>query len=273
MPETKRLAISHRSTYRYDRPAKYALQRLRLMPHDCPGQTVFDWSVRLEGATRQVVYDDPFLNRTELVKADEDATEIVIVSEGNVEVEDRAGVAGEHAGFTPLWLFEQATPLTAPGPALRELVRELRAEVEVAPGGLDHLHRLSELIGARVAYEKGRTDSATLAEAALAAGHGVCQDHAHVMIAAARLLGQPARYVSGYLLMQDIAHQEATHAWCEVWTEGLGWVGFDISNEICPDERYVRVATGRDYRDAAPITGLRHGEGTESLDVQVQIQQ
>ena len=130
-----------------------------------------------------------------------------------------------------------------------------------------HLH------GARVAYEKGRTDSATPAETALAAGHGVCQDHAHIMIAAVRLLGQPARYVSGYLLMDDVFHQEATHAWCEVWTEGLGWVGFDISNEICPDERYVRVATGRDYREAAPITGLRQGEGIESLDVQVQIQQ
>ena len=93
------------------------------------------------------------------------------------------------------------------------------------------------------------------------------------MIAAARLLGYPARYVSGYLLMDGQTHQDATHAWCEIWTKGLGWVGFDVSNGISPDARYVRVATGRDYADAAPILGIRHGQGAENLHVSLQVQQ
>ena len=111
------------------------------------------------------------------------------------------------------------------------------------------------------------------AEDALAAGRGVCQDHAHVFVAAARHLGHPARYVSGYLMLDDRVEQDASHAWAEVWIEGLGWVGFDVSNGISPDERYVGVARGLDYRDAAPISGVRFGSGEEELHVSVQVQQ
>jgi transglutaminase-like putative cysteine protease len=82
----------------------------------------------------------------------------------------------------------------------------------------------------------------------------VCQDHAHIFIGAARAADIPARYVSGYLMMNDRIEQDATHAWAEAHVEELGWVGFDISNGISPDPRYVRVATGRDYRHAAPLT-------------------
>jgi transglutaminase-like putative cysteine protease len=107
----------------------------------------------------------------------------------------------------------------------------------------------------------------------MAAGLGVCQDHAQIFIAAARAMEVPARYVSGYLLMDDRIAQEATHAWAEAWVPGLGWVGFDVSNGISPDPRYVRVATGRDYRDAAPITGISFGPVTEHLIVDLAVEQ
>ncbi len=167
-------------------------------------------------------------------------------------------------------MYEAATPLTAPGKTLRKLV----SSVKLMPDEdtLPHMHRLSAAIAEKVSYETGRTDSATTAETALAAGNGVCQDHAHILIAAARMLGHPARYVSGYLMMDDRVEQDATHAWAEIWVKGLGWVGFDISNAICPDDRYVRVAVGRDYRDAAPIHGIRHGSGTEDLHVALKVQ-
>jgi transglutaminase-like putative cysteine protease len=96
-------------------------------------------------------------------------------------------------------------------------------------------------------------------------GAGVCQDHAHIFISAARANGIPARYVSGYLMMDDRIDQEATHAWAEAHVEGLGWVGFDVSNGISPDPRYVRVATGSDYRDAAPITGITQGSAAADV--------
>jgi transglutaminase-like putative cysteine protease len=130
---------------------------------------------------------------------------------------------------------------------------------------LDFLHGLAALIRERIAYEAGRTHAATTAEEAVAHGYGVCQDHAHIFIGAARASGVPARYVSGYLLMDDRIEQEATHAWAEAHVDGLGWVGFDVSNGISPDPRYVRVATGSDYRDAAPVTGISQGMAADEI--------
>jgi len=266
------LRITHVTTYTYDQPVHYALQQLRLVPRSGHGQTVLDWSSTITGGTKQASFSDQFVNHTELVKVDPGATRIEIRSEGTVEVEDNHGVIGTHKGFAPLWLFETPTPTTTPGPAIRALARQLKSETEELDP-LAQLHALSEMILTQVAYETGRTNSDTTAEAALTAGHGVCQDHAQIMIAAARQLGHPARYVSGYLMMNDRVDQDASHAWCEIWTEALGWVGFDVSNGICPDARYVRVATGRDYRDAAPIMGIRQGAGDEHLQVSLQVQQ
>ena len=86
-------------------------------------------------------------------------------------------------------------------------------------------------------------------------------------------MGIPARYVSGYLMMNDRVEQDASHAWAEVHLEDIGWIGFDVSNGISPDERYVRVATGLDYREAAPVSGMRFGDAGESLIVSLQVQQ
>jgi transglutaminase-like putative cysteine protease len=138
---------------------------------------------------------------------------------------------------------------------------------------LDRLHALIGLIRERIEYKTGTTEVTTTAEDAIAHGEGVCQDHAHVFIAAARKLGLPARYISGYLMMEGVEDQVATHAWAEAHVEGLGWVGFDVSNGISPDERYVRLAIGLDYRDAMPVSGIRTGQGSEELAVHISVQQ
>ena len=74
-------------------------------------------------------------------------------------------------------------------------------------------------------------------------------------------------------MMLDRVDQEAGHAWAEAWVEGLGWVGFDAANRVCPDERYIQVATGLDYREAGPLTGVMYGGEQEVLSVNVQVQQ
>ena len=107
----------------------------------------------------------------------------------------------------------------------------------------------------------------------MAEGCGVCQDHAHIFIGAARMLGIPARYVSGYLMMDDRIDQEAGHGWAEAHVAGLGWVAFDVSNGISADARYVRVATGCDYREAAPVTGISYGDGDSALAVSLAVEQ
>ena len=170
----------------------------------------------------------------------------------------------------PLWLFKRSTELTRAGPHVRGLAKGLR---DAYDDDLTLLHALSARILDAVAYEVGKTHAATTADAAIEAGHGVCQDHAHIFVAAARAMDYPARYVSGYLMMNDRVSQDASHAWAEAHIDGLGWVGFDVSNGISPDARYVRVATGLDYRDAAPVSGLRFGAGTETMDVAINVQQ
>lgn len=264
------LAIRHTTHYRFDQPVVHGLQQLRLKPRSGPGQSVIDWQMTLEGAQVEVEYDDQHRNRTTLASAVPGATEVTIACRGLVETTDCAGIVGPHGGFAPLWLFRNQTGLTAPGPGMRALAASLEAE---APDRLDLLHQLSAAVLKAVRYEIGRTTVSTPAEQALAAGHGVCQDHAHVFIGCARLLGIPARYVSGYLMMNDRIDQEAGHGWAEAHIDGLGWLGFDISNGICPDQRYVRIATGRDYRDAAPVTGISYGAGEGVLKVSLAVEQ
>ncbi|RIJ14349.1 transglutaminase family protein [Henriciella mobilis] len=265
-----RLKIAHQTRYQFAEPVSYALQQLRLTPKTRRGQEVVSWRIELEGGKEEVAFIDQFNNSTQLISIEEGARELVFRAVGEVETHDQAGIVGEHAGWTPLWLYNRKTPLTAPGPTLRKLARGLGADFE---DDVARLHGLMELIGAEIAYETGQTHAQTTAEEAAAAGHGVCQDHTHVFITCARLLGFPARYVSGYLMMTDRVQQDASHAWAEAYVEGLGWVGFDVSNAISPDEKYVAVATGLDYLDAAPVSGMTFGHAQEGLDVSVQVQQ
>lgn len=263
------LSISHTSTYRYDQPVDYAVQRLRLWPRSSSVQTVLDWKLDIVGASSELSYDDAFANRTELLRSQPHTSEIVIQAIGQVETNDTAGVFGTGLGVAPLWVCLRQTTLTDPGEAVRDLAGPLASMTS----RLDLLHRLSAEITERVAYIPDSTDVTTPAEVALASGRGVCQDHAHVFIAAARHLGVPARYVSGYLLMEGRTEQTATHAWAEGYVEDLGWVGFDAANGVAPDEKYVRIACGLDYGQAAPITGLRRGASVESLAVALNVEQ
>ncbi len=263
------LKISHTSTYQYDTPVPYALQRLHLVPQSNNAQKVHDWQVTCVGAHREVTYKDGFNNVTELIRNERGALEISITASGNVTTNDNAGVFGSDNVSTPLWMYSRQTKLTSPG----EQIKALAKTISVVPDELARLHELMAQIGGKMAFVPGQTNVETPAEDALIAGHGVCQDHAQVFITTARLCGLPARYVSGYLMIPDVENQAASHAWAEAHVQGLGWVGFDPANQICPNEKYVRVAVGLDYRDAAPISGIRHGAGVETLEVEVKVEQ
>lgn len=264
------IAIRHTTHYRFDQPVTHGLQQLRLKPRSEPRQAVIDWSMSLEGARIEAEYEDQNRNRTTLASAIPGAKEITITCAGLVETTDSSGIVGPHSGFMPLWLYCNQTALTAPGVRMQALAAKVRSD---GTDRLDMLHRLSGAVLDAVRYEIGHTTASTPAEDALAAGRGVCQDHAHVFIGCARLLGIPARYASGYLMMNDRIDQEAGHGWAEAHVDGLGWVGFDVSNGLCPDQRYVSVATGRDYRDAAPVTGISYGAGESLLKVSLAVEQ
>ena len=263
-----RLKISYSTHYSFADPVTYGLQQLRMTPKTSPSQKVLSWGIEIEGGKKEVSYEDYHRNHVDLISFDAGTTSLEVKVEGEVEITESHGIVGPHIGCAPLWLYQRQTPRTRVGQGCREIIRSVSGETDLA-----RMHALSHAIGAAVVYETGTSDVEWGAEEVLTAGRGVCQDHAHVFLACARNMGLPARYVSGFLMMDDRIEQNATHAWAEVHIDGLGWVGFDISNEICPDERYVRVATGLDYSQAAPVTGMRVGGTTESLDVAIRVAQ
>ncbi len=262
------LTVTHTTRYSFAENVYHGLQRLRLKPKSTHGQEVLEWRMDLVGAKPEAEYDDQHFNHTDLVSIEPGVPEVVITCHGTVRTIDSNGVTGMHSGHMPLWCFLRPTPLTRAGNRVRQLVASVDADRE---NTLEFLHALSKAIGEQIEYLPGTTDATTTAEQALTAGKGVCQDHAHVFISAGRLLDIPMRYVGGYLRMDGQIEQEAGHGWAEAHVPGLGWVGFDISNEICPDERYIRVATGCDYSEAAPVTGIAMGAGETHLDVHLSV--
>jgi transglutaminase-like putative cysteine protease len=262
------LKISHVTEYAYAQPVRYALQRLRLTPQSSPLQTVHSWATEVEGGAVEARYIDHFGNIVELVSASRDTEAIRVVATGLVETSDKTGVSGPHRAYMPLWLYQRESELTKPGKMIREMARS------VGKGEpLEQLHGLMGALHKAMAYVPGATQTKTLAEDALAAGEGVCQDHAQAFVAAARVMGYPARYISGYLMMEETPDQAASHAWAEAHVDGLGWVGFDPANDMSPDDRYVHIAHGLDYKDAAPISGIRTGTGEEQLAVRITVEQ
>ncbi|MVA23604.1 transglutaminase family protein [Agrobacterium vitis] len=261
-----RLKINHVTEYSYDEPVQFSLQRLRLTPIENPGLHVVSWTIVVDGANVEAGFNDQFGNHTHLVSFEGDAKSVRIVASGEVTTEDRAGVFGAHTGYVPLWLYLRDTPRTKAGKLVRDLVKSLTGDNELA-----RMHDLMARVHEQVRYETGATTTETTAEQALEAGTGVCQDHAHVMISAARLMNLPARYISGYLMMDGVEEQTATHAWAEIHLPSLGWVGFDAANDVCPDARYVRLASGLCYADAAPVSGMRIGLAGEDMSVTVSV--
>jgi transglutaminase-like putative cysteine protease len=134
----------------------------------------------------------------------------------------------------------------------------------------DALDKLTLTISREFTYDRAVTDVYSAVDEVLELRAGVCQDFAHLLIAAARAMGVPARYVSGYIhVAGGEGAASASHAWAEAWVPGRGWVGFDATHPVRTSEHHVRLAVGRDYSDAAPTRGIYVGSATGTMEVSV----
>jgi transglutaminase-like putative cysteine protease len=259
-----RLTIHHRTHYQYENAPTHMVQLLRLTPRDDTHQRVVEWKISAPG--RQTAFRDAFQNltQTHVVHTPNDTLEIEV--HGVVDVQRLVeGELREEEGVPPI-AYLCPTDLTEGDAAINAL----------APSALSHgLTRpvdalmLAGAICRVVDYQAGQTDATSTAAQAFALGRGVCQDHAHVMIAACRSLGVPARYVSGYVDPGN-SRAAASHAWVDVWL-GARWVSIDVTNGIFASDGHCRLAVGRDYLDACPIRGVREGGRAEHLEVAVNI--
>lgn len=264
-----RITVAHTTRYDYKPPAKGAIQLLRLTPRSHESQHVRFWRIEVDRDCLLREAEDSLGNITHTFNLDGPLDRLAILVEGEVDTDDAAGlVRGTVEPFPPA-LFLRDTELTGASPEIRALADDAAAETS---DPLAMLHAMMARLNKVMRFDIGATNAATPADAAFTLGHGVCQDFAHIYLAAARSRDIPARYVSGYLLRSDgQTTQEAGHAWVEAHIDGLGWVGFDPANGVSPTEAYVRVAVGLDYLGAAPVLGARHGGGDESLTVEVRV--
>lgn len=261
---TYRLSQSFR--YTYDRPATDLRQRLVVVPRPNHGN--------LHRRMHRVTASDPAARLSR--HRDEHGNVVVgirlAVVATSVEFQVNAVLerVGPHvdAAATAAALdhprYLRPTRLTSADDRIRAFAVDLRAGTS---DDREFAVRCAEAVRAAVQYSYGVTGVRTTAAEALAGGLGVCQDHAHVMLAVCRAVGVPARYVSGHLLGIG-----GTHAWVEVLvpegstaTAGAVAFGVDPCNGVRTGPRHLAVATGRDYRDVAPTSGYYSGDAVGTL--------
>jgi len=267
-----RLRISHATTYSYAAPPSVVTQILRLTPRNYDGQYVADWRIDLSQDCQLHQHEDAFGNITHAFTAEGPFDELVVLVEGEVETQDTQGVVSGTVERFPPQFFLRETALTQADAAIIDFAESARSGDGKDP--LSLMHTLMKALNREITFDTSPTESTTTAAQAFTLRRGVCQDLTHIFIAAARQLGNPARYIGGHLRRLDgMTAQEAGHAWAEVYVENLGWVGFDATNGISTTEAHVRVAVGLDYLGAAPVRGTRFGGGGEHLAVAVRVDQ
>jgi len=261
------ISVRHKTVYGYD-PAPGAVSlRLRLFPPATSAQTAEPWTVTVNGDPVTPLVTEATGDRMALWQHHGKTERVEIVAEGQVATTDTAGVLGLRADTAPPGVYLRQTALTEADKAIWELASAVEGDDR-----LSRMHALSALIYKAISYRTGATMATTTAAEAAALGAGVCQDQAHVFIAAARTMAVPARYVTGYVLDPDSGEEtDHTHAWAEAHVPGLGWVGFDITHQLCPTDAYIRLAAGLDAADAAPVRGTVTGKADETLETHVRV--
>lgn len=241
-----KLALRHETHYAYDAPVRSLTQYLRLVPRDTAHQKVLDWTLDAPGEPLRT--RDGYGNVLHVLTLDKPIDELRVLAKGRVETVSGVDEVSDFtdAPLSPL-LFLRATPRTRADAELAALAEGYRRQT----GGISGLRRLATAV-----HEARR-------------GHP-SEDAAHAFIACCRLLGVPARCVSGYVAGSGTHDALTNHAWAEAWVAGR-WHSFDISADSPIGEGHVKVAIGADYLDACPLRGVRVGGGTESMASQAEI--
>lgn len=263
-------------------PVTDSVNTLHLEPRTFPFQKTLSAVIRVLPATRLRRFTDLFQNITHHFEIPAQHSKLEIESRIKVHnlpliIPDqaRAATLAEYQDISTrekTWPFLQESHWVSKHPDI------WRQAVDVTFGKTtvyDQASALMNWVHSEFRYDTGTTTVTTHLEEAFHQRSGVCQDFTHVLIGLCRSIGVPARYASGYLYngpRDTLVGAQASHAWCEVYFPGLGWIGFDPTNNTLADERYVKIAVGRDYEDVAPVRGSYFGTGQCRLDVQVLVE-
>jgi transglutaminase-like putative cysteine protease len=282
--------ITHLTRYTYGAIVELTTGVLRLTPRSDDGQDVERFSIVTEPVSQPLTERlDPFGNRVTSLRIERPHRQLSITASSRVRV-NRApaptrsstweSVAAEAVAITSL---EADSPAIALYPSRRVSVFDeatAYAKISFTPQRpiLSAASELTQRIRSDFVYDRDATEVSTPAAEAFDRRRGVCQDFAHIMIAAVRGIALPALYVSGYIRTipppgkDRLAGADASHAWVSLWCgASLGWKDFDPTNAIPVENDHIVVAWGRDYSDVSPIESMVLSSGRPRLEVQVDV--
>jgi transglutaminase-like putative cysteine protease len=283
--------VSHKTVYRYTAPVAQSHHLVHLAPRPHERQRVLRHGLVIApNPAQRTDFTDYFGNPASAVAIEEGHSELLIHSRILVEVspppaidpvasmpwEDVAKRLATSRGQQNLDVAQYIPP-SHHTPPCQALLAFAKPSFPPRRGVLACAMDLTRRIYGEFTYDAAATDVATTIGALLKLRRGVCQDFAHLLIAAFRVMGLPARYVSGYLLTHPPAGQErmvgadASHAWVSVWDPEAGWVDFDPTNNMIPADEHITIAYGRDFQDVSPVTGVLLGGGSHHVDVAVDV--
>jgi transglutaminase-like putative cysteine protease len=264
-----RLRITHTTTFTYDTAVSEAYMEMRLTPLDAGGQRCESFRLATDPAGEARGYSDRFGNHVRHFDTLAPHDRLVVTARSEVRTPAGYGDPETELSLLDAWDYRQSTAYTPQSVSLRAF-----AAAAAVPGDpLATAHAVCREVHRALAYTPGSTTVRTTADEALGAARGVCQDFAHVMIAACRALGLPARYVSGYMFAPQRGTASASHAWVDVFVPGPGWIALDPTHDAQQTDHYVRLAVGRDYSDVPPTRGVYKGAGREAMEVDVRVEE
>ncbi len=278
-----RFRVFHRTRYVYRAPVRDSYNELRLRAATDDKSRLEFFLLNLNPPARLRHFRDNWFNYVHYFDLPEPHSELTVDAQSTINTTSPyldgppkgvPFIALKQQQDDMVTLFKSESRYVENTPEIWRLgidIRDGRDDVfETATAVMHHIYK-------EWTYMPNVTTSSTHMREVMRTKTGVCQDLAHVMIGICRSLGIPTRYVSGYLYNGPHAQlrgAQASHAWCEVHIPGRGWFGLDPTNDTLADERHIKIATGRDYHDAAPITGHFDGPpgATTALQVDLEVQ-
>lgn len=286
-PEWVTLKVRHVTAYTYEEPVELSSHVVRLSPVQDADQRVLSHRLTVDPATPSSDFEDVFGNRARRMRLEKPYTKLEVLSESIVQVRQPPLLHSPQRRMTiPLvwmpWQRQMMLPYLLPMELAETQLRELsefamsfaeRQDFDLVETLID----MNQTIYRDFAYVQGSTSIESTPFDVYTKRRGVCQDFANLFICLARLLNIAARYRVGYIFTganyQNQVQSEASHAWVELYLPWTGWRGFDPTNGILAGTDHVRVACGRNYRDATPTSGtLYKGGGGEQLSVSVRVE-
>ena len=276
-------SVRHLTRFRYKPAVRESIMELRMQPRSEGNQRCLSFDLRVKPDALVMQYHDFLGNVVHHFDIAGKHGELNIKSQSVVEILPAPELQAKNCGTWEqldaavesgnFWEMLLPSDFARPTHLLEGLAREMEVERRGTP--LEALLEISHGIHDKFAYVPNATSVDSPIDHAISERKGVCQDFAHVMIALVRKLRVPCRYVSGYLFHstgdQSSSAEGASHAWVEAFLPGLGWIGFDPTNDTICNERHIRVAVGRDYAEVPPTRGVYKGGGESELSVSVTV--